>query len=178
MLPKQIFLELFPLRRWLQYFAADLILQTISAKFPQIIPYFRMMCCQDLNGLTVAFESQSQYYTTMNHSPTHRSPMFGARMFCIADNNLPRSIKNCINYLWTKITCQSNHMYRIWAELKRMTLPCPFLYIFSVQLYQVFLKCSHFLASVWMCIHSGRMDAYYTLSEAVTAALSDEAKHL
>lgn len=28
-----------------------------------------------------------------------------------------------------------------------------------------------------MCIHSGRMGAYYTLSEAVTAALSEEAKH-
>lgn len=35
----------------------------------------------------------------------------------------------------------------------------------------------HFLTSVWMCIHSGRMGAYYTLSEAVTAALSEEAKH-
>lgn len=35
----------------------------------------------------------------------------------------------------------------------------------------------HFLASVWMCIHSGRMGAYYTLSEAVTAAFSEEAKH-
>lgn len=35
----------------------------------------------------------------------------------------------------------------------------------------------HFLASVWMCIHSSRMGAYYTLSEAVTAAFSEEAKH-
>lgn len=35
----------------------------------------------------------------------------------------------------------------------------------------------HFLASVWMCIHSGRMGAHYTLSEAVTAAFSEEAKH-
>ena len=35
----------------------------------------------------------------------------------------------------------------------------------------------HFLAGVWMCIHSSRMGAYYTLSEAVTAAFSEEAKH-
>lgn len=35
----------------------------------------------------------------------------------------------------------------------------------------------HFLASVWMCIHSSRMGAYYMLSEAVTAAFSEEAKH-
>lgn len=50
-------------------------------------------------------------------------------------------------------------------------------HFFSLELSQSLFEMPYFLASVWMCIHPGRMGAYYTLSEAVTAALSEEAKH-
>lgn len=58
-----------------------------------------------------------------------------------------------------------------------MTLLCPLFKNFCSIIPSLF-EMPHFLASVWMCIHSSRMGAYYTLSEAVTAAFSEEAKTL
>lgn len=57
-----------------------------------------------------------------------------------------------------------------------MTLLHLFLKIFPFDYPESFWNAT-FLASVWMRIHSSRMGAYYTLSEAVTAAFSEEAKH-
>ena len=57
--------------------------------------------------------------------------------------------------------------------------PPPFFFPFIIfcSIIPSLFEMPHFLAGVWMCIHSGRMGAYYTLSEAVTAAFSEEAKH-
>lgn len=66
---------------------------------------------------------------------------------------------------------QINHAHPV-LRLSEKTLLRPFLKNLCSIIPSLFWN-----ASVWMCIHSSRMAAYYTLSGAVTAAFSEEAKH-